>query len=662
MARMVMSSSRSSAQVKPKRHFGLSLQNDDETEEDIRTHWTELRKSMDYILSLQRTDWVLTGLILLSFVVIVVEANLTARILTDQSNGSNIKSARAAISQELLLVEIATKTFSVIYCLEMLARLYVYRSQFLRRGWGMDGAIVFIDVLMSVLDATLGNHPSLTFARVFRLARLLRFVRILNMFPELSFLLRGMASSMRAIIFGTILVYVMITMWAVVGVYWIHPVNIRVMEKGAYEAGDRSIRAWSSVQNALVTLAQTVIFGDSWGATAIPIIEESPDTIFFFVAMYSTVALATLNLILAAIVDSGAQAREEAMEERKRKKEASMSDERRRKQELLLQVCSRLDDDDSGSLSMDEIQAGFDRSKEFKVAMEEFELDRRYIDIFFNAMDEHGQGVIDYQEFIRLVDMSRTQASGSVLTFVKFAIIDARRMIAESQTSLMREIECLKQIALTTAGTETGSEQQPKGREKLPPKGDDKQQTVARRATLQSHSQTNGGSMSGQTNGVVMNGQRRHTVMVPSDGKPTSVRNSQSRRRTSTNGQTQGAGSKQELRPARNKSAPPELNAEGRSPSPKPNASLGEGALQELVELSREVADGMKSLLAAKVSTHSVRAAGADCDPELPQLPSEDDAPRSPNGSASNGNLFLLEHMQEWDLFDDDPHITSLKC
>lgn len=522
----------------------------------------------------------------------------------------------------------------------------------------MDGVIVFIDVGMTVLDAVLGNSPSLNFLRVFRLARLLRFVRILHMFPELSFLLRGMASSFRAIIFGTILVYIMLTMWAVVGVYWIHPVNLRVMEKlpNHYDESDRSRRAWSSVLAALVTLAQTVIFGDSWGASSIAIIEESPDTFLYFVAMYSTVALATLNLILAAIVDSGAQAREEANEERNRKREASRNEERQRKQNYLLQVCHRLDDDDSGSLSMEEIQAGFDRSKEFNTAMEEFELDRRYIDIFFNAMDLDGNGTIDYHEFVKLVDMSRTQASQNVLTFVKFAVLDARRMIKDTQTKLMQEIDVLKHMAMENTFSETGSvlsqEQQPLKASTTRPRlsaGADQQQ---RRVTLAANGNTNSVSVNGQTNGVKLESAQRLAM----NGQTNGLQSSQKRvtvTPNASNGQSQrrrsGTIPVADSKPARE-----------RNPSPLPKI-LDEGPLQELVKLSREVAEGMKCLLATK---DCAKLAGAAGDADYYKLPVEEDVVLSPHHSRDNRNSLLLEQLEisGVGMTEEELNIVSLKC
>ncbi|CAE8656641.1 unnamed protein product [Polarella glacialis] len=327
-----------------------------------------------------------------------------------------------------------------------MARIFVLRWRFFKDGWGFDFLVVLVDLTLGVLDLILGAVPGLTFLRFFRLGRILRVFRITKMFPELSFLIAGMASSFRAIFWGTIMVYIMITMWAMVAVYWIHPVNRRVLEKGFYDPSDRNIHAWSSVWNAVVTLSQTVVFGDSWGASAICIIEEEPTAFVFFLMVFSSVSLAAMNLILAGIVDSGAQAREEALEVRNYAKREKKIEAEIAQQERLLGLCKKLDYDDSGSLTMDELMDGFEQNKDFRDAMAELDVDRGDMDVFFSVIDKDASGEIDYAEFLTLVNHARNQASQQVLTYVKFAVTDMRKQVIEGQNLMRKELAALKKV------------------------------------------------------------------------------------------------------------------------------------------------------------------------------------------------------------------------
>lgn len=45
----------------------------------------------------------------------------------------------------------------------------------------------------------------------------------------------------------------------------LHPVNVRVAERGDYEGCERCIRAYSSVLTSNLTFMQQILAGDSWG-------------------------------------------------------------------------------------------------------------------------------------------------------------------------------------------------------------------------------------------------------------------------------------------------------------------------------------------------------------------------------------------------------------
>jgi hypothetical protein len=70
---------------------------------------------------------------------------------------------------------------------------------------------------------------------------------------------------MQAIMWTTMLLGFVLVTWAILAVYALHPVALRVFGTGKYDKCPRCIRAYESTAEASLTLLQTVVFGDGWG-------------------------------------------------------------------------------------------------------------------------------------------------------------------------------------------------------------------------------------------------------------------------------------------------------------------------------------------------------------------------------------------------------------
>merc|ERR1712137_1253485 len=119
------------------------------------------------------------------------------------------------------------------------------------------------------------------------------------------------------ILFGTILLFAMLLMWSIVLVEWIHPVNSDI----EYDDCPRCAKSYQSVLESTLTLFQTVVTGDNWGLTSIPIIQKEPWT--------------------AVIVERAAEARVKDLEEKTKQR---MQEAQHEKMELLM-ICVSIDKD-----------------------------------------------------------------------------------------------------------------------------------------------------------------------------------------------------------------------------------------------------------------------------------------------------------------------------
>merc|ERR1719409_1983250 len=110
-------------------------------------------------------------------------------------------------------------------------KLYVYRTSFFSEMWNvLDFAIVGVDIVFILIALVAGSMPSISILRVFRLVRLARAFKAMNSLHELHSLLRSVACALKAIFWGMVMMGLTLTVWGILAVQLIHPVNTRVWE------------------------------------------------------------------------------------------------------------------------------------------------------------------------------------------------------------------------------------------------------------------------------------------------------------------------------------------------------------------------------------------------------------------------------------------------
>ena len=90
--------------------------------------------------------------------------------------------------------------------------------------------------------------------------------------------------------------------------------------------------------SANLLLFKTVIAGDGWGDVAVPIIEHSPWTALIFVGSLLTLVFGVLNIIIAVVVDTFAEARLKDVENLAEEMEHDLEMNREELQELFQRI------------------------------------------------------------------------------------------------------------------------------------------------------------------------------------------------------------------------------------------------------------------------------------------------------------------------------------
>jgi len=226
-----------------------------------------------------------------------------------------------------------------------------------------------------------------------------------------------------------------------------HPLVKEIAEKGLIsylEDWEREsiAKALSSVWNVLIVLTQTLVAGDAWGTTAIPIIELHPWSYFIFLIALGTVPLCVMNLILAAIVDSGAKAREDQAFMKAAGERAKAAAREQWKKDYALELFREIDTDESGFLTREELMAGFEKNKKFRDVMRDLEFEAIDLEILFRVLDKNNSGNVDYNECLSAVVEAKAVSSQHMMVFIKFAVMDLwrRQFLVEERIDRMLEL------------------------------------------------------------------------------------------------------------------------------------------------------------------------------------------------------------------------------
>ncbi|OLP89364.1 hypothetical protein AK812_SmicGene29194 [Symbiodinium microadriaticum] len=206
--------------------------------------------------------------------------------------------------------------------------------------------------------------------------------------------------------------------------------------RGQLLASELSDVSWGGFDASVLTFAQQIVAGDSWGRVTIPIMEEYPWTAPYFIMVFVTIDLGLLNLILSVIVDKAHQAHQEDVKFQMAKRQKEFDNSKKR----LTELCQILDEDMSGALSLDELLRGYDHLPEFKEQMRRMDVEREDMLSLFKCLDADQSGDIMYAEFVEQVVKMRSQDVTLSLVFLRSQI----KEIKQATNAMTLELEELK--------------------------------------------------------------------------------------------------------------------------------------------------------------------------------------------------------------------------
>lgn len=387
--------------------------------EKLLEHASPLQAASIKLLNLSSFDYIMGVVIVFNMAVMIAE---TDRVAAGETMGGH-------------WTEVCGWAILVVFLLELGLRLFAFRCVFWKDPWHVfDFAVVVTDGTFSLLGLVLGNFFPVSVLRVLRLAKLARISKVLRVFPELRIMVAGLAGSVSAIFWGFVLLCLLVLVWSIVAVQFVQPWNKDLIHDE--ENCPRCPRAYSTVMHSALTIWQTVIAGDNWGQTAVPIIENHPESALFFLGVCVSVGMGVLNLILGVVCNVFTLAHDRiqaeiVLEERIAKLES---------QQHLRRICESLDEEGLGELTMEQMKVGFDSHEDFHSVMDSLEVSADDLEIVWTIIDTEKSGAVSYQKFVDQVYLMKDNDTHFMLAYIKY-------YITKIKETLLTEIQSNKEAA-----------------------------------------------------------------------------------------------------------------------------------------------------------------------------------------------------------------------
>eukprot|EP00403_Amphidinium_massartii_P036592 CAMPEP_0178456418 /NCGR_PEP_ID=MMETSP0689_2-20121128/46461_1 /TAXON_ID=160604 /ORGANISM="Amphidinium massartii, Strain CS-259" /LENGTH=687 /DNA_ID=CAMNT_0020082577 /DNA_START=12 /DNA_END=2073 /DNA_ORIENTATION=+ len=356
---------------------------------DTRDNWPVWRQRLARGLESKRCDALIAIVIAFNIVMICVEVD----------GNANCDSEDYCAGDWLRVLNVA---FTCFYTVELTMRIAAYQSSFMQDKWNVLDLVIVIasflemavDYINFVADAMGHADFNITVLRVFRVARLLRATRVLQIFPELHAMVLGFSRAMMAMWWGFVMIIGCLLIWSVMAVEVVHPVS-----RSIFDPEEHCYSAYTTVARSMLTLFQIIVAGDAWGECSMDLILKNNALFLVFAGALVSVQLGSMNLILSVIVDSASQAREEDRLEKQREQRR----EREQFANALLGLLEQVDADRSGTLSYDELLEGYLHNKQMREVIGFLELGQDDLFLLFDVMDTTRCGVVSYHSFIDLI-------------------------------------------------------------------------------------------------------------------------------------------------------------------------------------------------------------------------------------------------------------------
>jgi len=283
-----------------------------------------------------------------------------------------------------------------IYLIELLLRFFAWGVRCLEDNWvKFDLCLVVVGVgtgwIVQPLMGTIEKLGPFMVLRTARLMRLARTVRLLIKFRELWMLVRGLLNSASTMVYTLLMLVVVIYICACMSMEIV--TNHEMARPGPSYDPEFAEFVTENFGTLPVTMMSLIQFAtmDNMNLLYMPLIKKSWWLGCFFISIILVISIVLMNLITAVVVNS---ALEQAMSDKEAMK-AHQNSRRKKLMKDLKRMFMKLDDDNSGQVSAEEMQMMGEEDKSILADVlgisEPMEI--------FKQLDVDGSGSLEIDEF-----------------------------------------------------------------------------------------------------------------------------------------------------------------------------------------------------------------------------------------------------------------------
>ncbi|CAK0851200.1 unnamed protein product [Prorocentrum cordatum] len=352
-------------------------------------------------------------------------------------SGVEVQYRSSHLGEELPAVfMIVRHAYTFLFLVELMARVCkLGLANFYLRGevfWAWTDTLVvlmgLLEMAMDLVSIAADRDEELPGAAVFRNVRLARLVRLTRAFrlhrlirfiAALRTLVYSILATMKSLLWAMVLILMIIYVFGLAftgeALYFVE------MSDGLGQVEeDKLLGEWGSLDVSMYTLFQAISGGVSWREPATPLEGISILPVSLFTTYIAFVYFAVLNVVTGVFCSS-------AVETTQRNPDLvakSIIDNRRACAEKLQQLFGAIDDDDSGLITMDELELIADDDL-MKAYFQALQIDFRDAATLFKLIDATNDGAIKLDDFLRGCEKLKGQATSMEMAEISY---DLRRL------------------------------------------------------------------------------------------------------------------------------------------------------------------------------------------------------------------------------------------
>jgi len=256
---------------------------------------------------------------------------------------------------------VANNTFTMLFCAEILLRLYAYQRLFfvVDLGWNLFDAFIavlsLVDFIVSILGLTFDNTSSVSInavrpLRILRVVLVVRIIRVLRFFRELRTMIYSIIGCLRSLFWAISLLLMLLYSIACyfTQVATTYRADATTDDQLALDLKNMYGHLFLSIYN----LFQAISGGADWGDVAGPLLELGWGYAVFFSIFMCFTLFAVLNIVTGVFVegaiDRAAQDRDSMIQHEMEQHQSSVKE--------LEKVFAEIDVDGSGILELAEFE------------------------------------------------------------------------------------------------------------------------------------------------------------------------------------------------------------------------------------------------------------------------------------------------------------------